>query len=114
MLPFGFGLLTWKVSWSSPLALWRSIFSSGKTIISYMNINLKPYPMKRPILSILALILMFSCTAPEEKAGEAITIITGEVTGFSEVSEHDMVNIKFSDPVSGDQVISTTVDSSVT
>jgi len=67
--------------------------------------------MKSPILSIFTLIFMFSCTAPEEKTDDISTIISGEVSDFSEVSEHDMVNIKFRHPVSGDQVISTSLDS---
>lgn len=66
--------------------------------------------MKLALLNVLAMFFMFSCTSPDNST-ETLTIITGQVSNFSEVAEHDMISLEFADPVSGRQEISTTLDS---
>jgi len=66
--------------------------------------------MKTTLFCTLACIFLFSCSSPDNTT-ETLSIITGQVSDFSKVSEHDEVNIKFRDPVAGDVEFSTTLDS---
>jgi len=67
--------------------------------------------MKLVLPGILFLILMFSCNAPSGESTEIKTIITGQVSGYAEVSDHDMVKLLLADPVSGNREIITSLDS---
>lgn len=53
--------------------------------------------MKKTLLYILAVLFLFSCTQKQTNQGPQKTILTGHVTNFSEVADHDFIEFIYED-----------------
>jgi thiol-disulfide isomerase/thioredoxin len=70
----------------------------------------KIYKMKKNILSFFVILIIISCSQKVNNQISKKTIITGQVSNFDKVSEHDFVEIIFPDLLAGQKKVSQQID----
>lgn len=66
--------------------------------------------MRSTIIAVIAIFLITSCTTLEKKSKLKKTIITGQVSNFTDISEHDFIEIIYEDIVAGQVTLRENID----